>query len=72
MGLRVQARPGMTSEMTVPQTDSVNGAGSSCSNHQWTAMEYYAGVDVSLECSNVCGVDATGRMNGEISVALMT
>jgi transposase len=25
-------------------------------------MEYYAGIDVSLECSSVCAVDATGKV----------
>ena len=25
-------------------------------------MEHYAGIDVSLECSSVCVVDATGKI----------
>ena len=25
-------------------------------------MDHYAGIDVSLECSSVCVVDATGRI----------
>lgn len=32
-------------------------------------MEYYAGIDVSLERSSVCVVDATGRIMGEGKVA---
>ncbi len=32
-------------------------------------MEYYAGIDVSLERSIVCVVDATGRIMGEGKVA---
>ena len=32
-------------------------------------MEYYAGIDVSLECSSVCVVDATGRVAREGKVA---
>jgi transposase len=32
-------------------------------------MEYYAGIDVSLELSSVCIVDATGRVIGESKVA---
>ena len=25
-------------------------------------MDYYAGIDVSLECSSVCVVDASGKI----------
>ena len=25
-------------------------------------MEHYAGIDVSLECSSICVVDATGKI----------
>src|SRR4051794_41762290 len=32
-------------------------------------MEHYAGIDVSLELSSVCVVDATGRMVREAKVA---
>jgi transposase len=32
-------------------------------------MEYYAGIDVSLECSSVCVVDATGKIVREDKVA---
>ena len=32
-------------------------------------MEYYAGIDVSLECSSVCVVDATGKIVREAKVA---
>ena len=32
-------------------------------------MEHYAGVDVSLELSSVCIVDATGRIIRETQVA---
>jgi transposase len=32
-------------------------------------MEHYAGIDVSLECSSVCVVDATGRVAREGKVA---
>jgi transposase len=34
-----------------------------------TAMEYYAGIDVSLELSSVCVVDAQGKIVGEAKVA---
>src|SRR5215213_6648873 len=34
-----------------------------------TAMEHYAGIDVSLERSSVCVVDATGRIVREAKVA---
>ena len=32
-------------------------------------MEYYAGIDVSLESSSVCVMDATGRIVREGKVA---
>jgi transposase len=32
-------------------------------------MEYYAGIDVSLECSSVCVVDASGKIVREARVA---
>jgi transposase len=35
-------------------------------------MNYYAGIDVSLECSSVCIVDATGRIIREDKVATDT
>ena len=31
-------------------------------HHRGTAMDYYAGIDVSLEQSSVCVVDATGKI----------
>ncbi len=34
-----------------------------------TAMEYYAGIDVSLEASSVCVVDGSGRILREAKVA---
>src|SRR3954454_23394801 len=34
-----------------------------------TAMEHYAGIDVSLERSSVCVVDSSGRIIREIKVA---
>ncbi len=34
-----------------------------------TTMEYYAGIDVSLESSSICVVDATGRIVREAKVA---
>src|SRR5215216_6433360 len=32
-------------------------------------MDHYAGIDVSLECSSVCVVDASGKMIRERKVA---
>jgi transposase len=32
-------------------------------------MDYYAGIDVSLECSSVCAVDASGKIVREMKVA---
>src|SRR6202048_651987 len=40
------------------------------SKHHWgTTMEYYAGIDVSLESASLCVVDATGRIVREAKVA---
>src|SRR5712672_938804 len=42
---------------------SINGVGRARSkHHRGTTMEHYAGIDVSLECSSVCVVDATGKI----------
>src|SRR3712207_2519601 len=38
-------------------------------HHRGTTMEHYAGIDVSLELSSVCVVDATGRIVREAKVA---
>src|SRR5512135_344872 len=38
-------------------------------HHQGTAMEYYAGIDVSLEHSSVCVVEAGGKIVREAKVA---
>src|ERR1700747_3107065 len=48
----------------VPQTDGViNGGGRARSkHHRGTTMDHYAGIDVSLECSSVCVVDASGKI----------
>src|SRR3954468_17062737 len=38
-------------------------------HHRGTAMEYFAGIDVSLKGSSICVVDATGRIVREAKVA---
>ena len=38
-------------------------------HHQGTTMEHYAGIDMSLECANLCVVDTTGRILREAKVA---
>src|SRR3712207_5286776 len=38
-------------------------------HHRGTTMQYYAGIDVSLERSSVCVVDATGQIVREAKVA---
>src|SRR4028119_2427991 len=37
-------------------------------HHRGTAMEHYAGIDVSLERSSVCVVEASGRIVREAKV----
>src|SRR3954452_3113159 len=38
-------------------------------HHRGTAVEHYAGIDVSLERSSVCVVDGTGKIVREAKVA---
>src|SRR3954466_13976220 len=38
-------------------------------HHRGTAMDYYAGIDVSLKDSSVCVVDAASRIVREAKVA---
>jgi transposase len=47
-----------------------NGVGQARSkHHRGTTMNHYAGIDVSLECSSVCVVDANGKIVREAKVA---
>src|ERR1700738_488144 len=39
-----------------------NGVGRPAPHHQETTMDHYAGIDVSLEYSSVCVVDASGKI----------
>src|SRR4051794_39997269 len=49
---------------------SSNGVGFRRSkHHRGTTMDHYAGIDVSLECSSVCVVDASGKIVREGKVA---
>src|SRR5438874_13013193 len=64
---------GVCGEVVVPQTDGVNDSesgNSACSkHHRGTTMDHYAGIDVSLEQSSVCVVDAGGKIVREAKVA---
>jgi transposase len=64
---------GVCGKVVVPQTDGVNDSESgnpACSkHHRGTTMNYYAGIDVSLEQSSVCVVDASGKIIREAKVA---
>src|SRR3954451_6731001 len=49
---------------------SETGSGlASPKHHRGTTMEHYAGIDVSLELSSVCVVDAAGRIVRQAKVA---
>jgi transposase len=65
------ARGLLGGDVVVPQTDGVNGVGhmARSKHHRGTTMEHYAGIDVSLECSSVCVVDAAGKIIREGKVA---
>ena len=55
-----------------PQSDGVfnrSQAGPAPSIIEGTTMDYYAGIDVSLESSSLCVVDATGRVVREAKIA---
>src|SRR5690349_870580 len=48
----------------VPQNDGANESesGEPAPHHGETTVNYYAGIDVSLECSSVCVVDGDGKI----------
>src|SRR3984957_6103292 len=52
-------RPGWSSPRMMV---SKHGVGRPAPHHQETTMDHYAGIDVSLEYSSVCVVDATGKI----------
>ena len=58
--------------VVVPHADGVvDGVGPEAwpKHHRGTTMDHYAGIDVSLEQSSVCVVDATGRIVREAKMA---
>src|SRR3954452_19815918 len=62
--------PAETRGAAVPQSDGVYGVRTGRPQaSRGTAVEHYAGIDVSLERSSVCVVDATGRIVRETRVA---
>src|SRR5207253_5633746 len=62
--------PAVTGGAAVPQSDDCTGSERvGPRHHRGTAVEHYAGIDVSLERSSVCVVDATGRIVREAKVA---
>src|SRR5579859_1193308 len=58
-------------QAVVPHIDGVTESGPKPrSKHRGeTTMDHYAGIDVSLECSSVCVVDASGKIVREAKVA---
>src|SRR4051794_20583905 len=66
----VWAWAGVTGWAAVPQGDGVCAGSERVGprHHRGTAMEHYAGIDVSLEQSSVCVVDGTGRIVREAKV----
>src|SRR5262249_52871110 len=61
---------GFRGEAVVPQTDGVkrSRAQARSKHHRGTTMKHYAGIDVSLECSSVCVVNAVGKVVREATV----
>src|SRR2546421_1329809 len=64
---------GICGKLVVPQTDGVTDSESgnpACSkHHRGTTMDYYAGIDVSLEQSSICVLDSSGKVIREAKVA---
>src|SRR5450755_483752 len=63
---------GLLRVVVVPQTDGLyqqSRAFPRSKHHRGTTMDHYAGIDVSLECSSICVVDATGKIVREDKVA---
>src|SRR5713101_7974898 len=70
MGSRAGDRPRLCQGPSLRMMELGKEAGWACSKHHWgTTMEYYAGIDVSLESASLCVVDATGRIVREAKVA---
>jgi len=70
MGSRARDRPWLWQWPSLRMMELETESGSACStHHQGTTMEYYAGIDVSLESASVCVLDATGRIVREAKVA---
>ena len=70
MGSRAGDRPWLWQWPSLRMMELETESGSACStHHQGTTMEYYAGIDVSLESASVCVLDATGRIVREAKVA---
>ena len=64
--------PELARRVAVPQSDGVINRSQGFpapSIIEGTTMEYYAGIDVSLESSSICVVDVTGRIVREAKVA---
>src|SRR5215510_8929524 len=70
---RSLAACGLCGRVVAPQSDGVIRIGVglwACSkHHRGTTMNYYAGIDVSLECSSVAIVDGSGKIVREGKVA---
>ena len=65
-------RHALAVNVAVPQSDGVfnrSQAGPAPSIIEGTTMDHYAGIDVSLESSSLCVVDATGRVVREAKIA---
>src|SRR5215472_15277825 len=61
---------GYRERVAVPHSDGLTGSERVGPKHRGgTAVEYFAGIDVSLEESSVCVVDGTGKIVREAKVA---
>src|ERR1700758_569395 len=61
----------LATRAVVPQTDGVESRSRDgpAPHQRGTTMDYYAGIDVSLEYSTVCVVDGSGQVGREDKIA---
>src|SRR6266550_8343969 len=70
MGSRAGDRPWLCQWPSLRMMKLGNGVRLGLLQASWgRTMEYYAGIDVSLESASLCVVDATGRIVREAKVA---
>jgi hypothetical protein len=60
---------GKESSLKLMVSETTESGVASSKHHRGTTMKHYAGIDVSLEASRLCVIDANGRIVREGKVA---